>query len=277
MIKNRFLWSVPLLICALLTMSACGNSQSTDSQNSSQTTTNKEHSQEENQATHQKSTENNPVIQYKMAVKYAQNSAAVHALQVQAYNIAKEKLSEYLKTHSDNKNPAVVLDLDETVLDNTPLMAMGIKKGFDYTKWGKHWRAWVQDASADLIPGAKSFLKYADQKGVKIFYISNRVAGQEKATIKNMKKLGLPQVTKNSVMLQGKSKKIRRNVVKENHDIALLIGDSLHDFSAAFIKESSKKRNHVVENMENKFGDKFIILPNPSYGEWTDSKLKSWK
>ncbi|GAA0610491.1 5'-nucleotidase, lipoprotein e(P4) family [Virgibacillus siamensis] len=270
--NRRFVWIITLITFALLVTGGC--SSSTESSNPNQTDT--ESSSSKTTGTQNKKN-NNVAKQYKMGVLYQQKSAEVRALQEQAFNLAKQQLNNYLENNESSKSPAVVTDLDETVLDNTPYLAMGVKEGFDYTNWGDKWDAWVDAASAKLIPGAKGFLKYADSKGVKIFYVSNRVAENETPTIKNMKKLGLPQVTKESVMLKGESKKERRSEITEDYEIALLTGDDLHDFAAVFNDASTKKRNKAVERLEDKFGSKFIVLPNSTYGEWSDAKLKTWK
>ncbi|OYD06792.1 5'-nucleotidase, lipoprotein e(P4) family [Paludifilum halophilum] len=262
--KKRRLTQILILMTALLLVAVgCANH-----------TENGKNTDGENQA----DPDPNPAKKYEMAVLYQQKSAEAHALQVQAYNMAKKRLDEYLENKKGDQKPAIVIDLDETVLDNTPHLAMGVKEGFDYTEWGEEWDTWVKAASADLIPGSKEFLNHADQKGVKIFYVSNRVVENEEATIKNLKKLDLPQATKDNVRLKGPSKKERRGAIKkENYDIALLIGDTLHDFSDEFSGESSEDRNAAVEKMKDEFGDRFIILPNPTYNEWTHAELESWK
>lgn len=227
-----------------------------------------------------KKNESEAVKPYEMAVRYQQNSAEVHALQVQAYNVAKERLDDYLKNKQGGKKPAVVLDLDETVLDNMPLAAKGITEGFDYTEWGEDWQNWVDAASANLIPGAKDFLNHANERGVKIFYISNRLAKNQKPTIENMKKLGLPQVSKDNVMLWGESgtKKERRRKIRKHYDILLLIGNSLYDLSSEFIHRSTKQQIATVEKRAEEFGKRFIILPNSAYGDyWVDAKLEAWE
>ena len=220
-----------------------------------------------------------PVDQYAMAVRFQQSSAEIRALREQAYNVATLRLKQKLKNHDggDDKKPAVVLDLDETVIDNTPLFAEGVKQGFDYTQWGSHWQAWVDAAKAPLIPGAKKFLDYADGHGVRIFYVSNRVTKNQAPTIKNLNRLGLPQVSKQSVVLLGPSKKIRRDNIRKNYDIVMLFGDSLHDFSSAFVSDSEQKRNQAVTKMADHFGDDYIIIPNAAYGDWTSNQLKAWQ
>ncbi len=108
------------------------------------------------------------------------------------------------------KKPAIVLDLDETVLDNSPHQAMSVKtgKGYPYK-----WDDWINKAEAEALPGAIDFLKYTESKGVDIYYISNRKTNQLDATIKNLERVGAPQATKEHILLQDPKEKEKKNAV----------------------------------------------------------------
>ncbi|MCY9023596.1 5'-nucleotidase, lipoprotein e(P4) family [Priestia megaterium] len=183
-----------------------------------------------------------------MADAWYQTSGEMKALYYQGYNTGK-------------------LRLDETVLDNSPFQASAIKtgKGFPYK-----WDEWVQAEKAKAVPGAVDFLTYADQKGVDIYYISGRTTSQLEATIKNLKNLHIPQATKDHVLLTGpkdEGKETRRQKVATNHNVVLLFGDNLSDFSG-FDKKSITDRNKLVEEQKETFGQKLIVFPNPMYGDW---------
>lgn len=216
------------------------------------------------------------VAQYRMAVRYQQQSGEIRALRYQAYNVATRQLDVTLaerKGKSGNQPPAVVLDLDETVIDNTPMEAASIAQCHDYTQWDQAWSDWVQRANAPLIQGAKAFLKHADAKGVAIYYVSNRVTKNLAPTVDNLKKLGLPQATADHVLLLGPPKTQRRQTISQNHDIVMLIGDSLHDFDGVFKGAALPAQRKAVDRMRSDFGQRFIILPNASYGSWTQAPL----
>ena len=100
------------------------------------------------------------------------------------YNVATDRLKEILQTPSD-KPYSIVLDLDETVLDNSPYQVQNVKDGTAFNP--KDWDVWVKKA-AKAVPGAKDFLQYADQNGVQIYYISDRTTSQVDDTIKNLEK-----------------------------------------------------------------------------------------
>ncbi|HDR8117632.1 TPA: 5'-nucleotidase, lipoprotein e(P4) family [Bacillus cereus] len=196
-----------------------------------------------------------------MADAWYQTAGEVKALYHQGYNIGKMKLDAALAKGSEKKT-VIVLDLDETVMDNTPYQAMTVKekKGFPYK-----WEEWIQQAKAGALPGAVSFLRYANKKGVSIYYISNRKQYQLDDTLQNLQKLNIPQADKEHVLLQGKEE--RRKKVASEHDIVLFFGDNLSDFTG-FDEKSVQDRNQAVEEMHEVFGEKFIMFPNPMYGDW---------
>jgi 5'-nucleotidase (lipoprotein e(P4) family) len=86
--------------------------------------------------------------------------------------------------------PAVIVDIDETILDNSGYQAwMALK---DTTFDPKTWNAYVNTVTSLAIGGAVEFVRYAAGRGVKVFYVSNRTAEEEPATRKNLEKLGFP-------------------------------------------------------------------------------------
>jgi 5'-nucleotidase (lipoprotein e(P4) family) len=200
-----------------------------------------------------------------MSVLWFQTSGEAKALFHQGYNLGKMRLDEALDKKP--KNPAVVLDLDETVLDNSPYFAWTIKTGI---RSREKWHEWIHLAEAKALPGAVEFLTYADSKGVEIFYISNRKEAQKEATIKNLQKIGAPQANAEHVLLKQpgeKGKETRRQQVAKTHDIVLLFGDNLADFSG-FDNLPARERVHNVEKRKDEFGKKLIVFPNPMYGDW---------
>lgn len=197
---------------------------------------------------------------------FQQRSAEYRALCFQAFNIAKYRLDEYKPT--TNKPRAIVTDIDETILDNSPYEAHQTLNGKDFesVSWGE----WTAMATADTMPGAAAFLKYAASKGVTIFYITNRDEKEKAATIKNLKQFNLPNaddahfLAKQSIS----SKEARRQTVLATHEIIMLMGDNLADFSVLFDKKTADERMKNTNFSAADFGNKFIVLPNPSYGDW---------
>lgn len=201
-----------------------------------------------------------------MATNWYQTSGEAKALYIQGYNIATEKLKSYLKT-PHQKPYSIVLDLDETVLDNSPYQAENIVRGRSYSS--KTWDEWVNMKKAKAVPGAKEFLEFADKNGVKIYYISDRTESQLDATIENLKLEGIPVQSRENILLKNKEDKSgkvnRREYVKEHTDLIMLFGDNLSDFDL-FSSKSIEEREGKVEELSKEFGDRFIIFPNPMYG-----------
>jgi 5'-nucleotidase (lipoprotein e(P4) family) len=112
---------------------------------------------------------------------------------------------------------------------------------------------------------------------VKIYYISDRFQENKADTIKTPKKLNIAQVSSDNVLLYTESKETRRDVVRKEHEILMLIGDSLHDFAAEFKnKESTEYQRGLVAKEAKHFGNDWIVMPNASYGSWSKSELKTW-
>ncbi len=203
------------------------------------------------------------------SVLWQQHAAEYRALAYQTYRLARLRLNQILSAEEKRIiRPAVLTDIDETVLDNSPFNGKLIALDSAYSK--NLWLEWGEMADADTIPGALEFFKYAAEKGVEIFYISNRYAEQKSATIKNLKKFGFPYTDESHILLREKSsgKESRRQSVAETHEIVLLLGDNLSDFSGVFDRQNTEKRNALVDSLNQMFGDRFIIFPNPMYGDW---------
>ncbi|MBP1635294.1 MAG: putative Acid phosphatase, class [Acidobacteria bacterium] len=169
--------------------------------------------------------------------------------------------------------PAIILDLDETVLDNSPFEARMIERGilFDQASWNK----WVQEAAATGILGAADFLFYARDHGVTPFYVTNRAAGEKAATRRNLEKLGLPLgTTPDTLLVLGErpewdtpDKTPRRAYVARSYRVLMLLGDDLNDFVAAR-DLSLAARNERVDEHAGWWGSRWFVIPNPVYGSF---------
>ena len=203
------------------------------------------------------------------ATLYQPQSAEYKALCYQAFNIAELRLSERLKDKIE-KPLAIVVDIDETVLDNSPYQAQGILEHFDYPV---KWDTWINSASAEAVPGALEFLKEASANGVKVFYITNRKEVFRDATRKNLLDLGFPDAVDENILLRTEEndKEPRRQSVLQNYEIFLLMGDNLGDFHSVFDSTDAQVReDFMLENIAN-FGKNWIVLPNPLYGTWMEA------
>ena len=204
-----------------------------------------------------------------LATLWVQRSAEFHALSLQAFNVAHDRLNMALARRVQHDKPlAVVVDVDDTVLDTTSYGGWALRKGRTYDS--QSWANWVDDAVSAASPGAVDFLNYAQRSGVDVYYITNRKAAGKQATIANLAALGFPQANAEHVMPRADSsdKTERRAVVTADHDIAILMGDNLGDFDQAFQQDSTAARHAEVDKQAKSFGRRFVMLPNPTYGEW---------
>ncbi|WP_054556858.1 5'-nucleotidase, lipoprotein e(P4) family [Cobetia sp. UCD-24C] len=204
-----------------------------------------------------------------LATLWIQRSAEFHALSLQAFNVAHDRLNLALaRRHAQDKPLAVVVDVDDTVLDTTSYGGWALREGRTYDS--QSWADWVDDAVSTASPGAVEFLNYAHASGVDVYYITNRKAAGKQATIANLAALGFPQANAEHVMPRTDSsdKTARRARVTQEHDIALLMGDNLGDFDQAFQQSTTRARNAEVARQADQFGRRFVLLPNPTYGEW---------
>ncbi len=216
------------------------------------------------------------------SVLWYQHSPEMKALYLQSYSTARKALAYNLKhkAQSEKKN-AVVVDIDETILNNSPYE--GWLCATDYVYSDSSWNAWVQETKAEPLPGTIDFLNYAKDLGCEVFYISNRKNDRLfEPTLQNLKKLNLPFAdekhlllkTKDDTTLTGETtkEKRRRKIEKEwNYEILLLCGDQMADFDKAFdlIKGGTEEQiKDSLNRYKEKFGSRFIIIPNPMYCDW---------
>jgi acid phosphatase len=218
----------------------------------------------------------NAVLWMQRSIEYKANTIAIYAL-------AKIRLDEALADKSwtaateqtgayQDLAPAIIMDADETVVDNSPYEAGLVTSRTDFNP--KTWTIWVKDAKAKAVPGAVEFAKYADSKGVKVFYVTNRTKEEEEGTRKNMEALGFPMGGNVDTFLTNKehddwtsAKGSRRAFVAKDYRVLLLLGDNFGDFSDDY-KKSEDDRLKAFEAASAHWGHDWLMLPNPTYGSF---------
>jgi len=210
------------------------------------------------------------------ATAWVQNSGEFAALNLQAYQFAKLRLTQIITQEPSEKPRAIVLDIDETVLDNSNYQAFCIKNAKDFSL--EDWEKWTELARAEPIPGALDFLNFTKNNGVEIFYLSNRHENERVQTLENLKNQNFPFADNEHLVLRTDepSKENRRQKIAEKFNIVLFFGDNLGDFSDIYYHNQDGKtaREKVLEQPEL-FGTKFIVLPNPMYGSWESAIYKN--
>lgn len=224
------------------------------------------------------------------AVLWMQRSVEYKANALGAYALAQIRLDQALadkkwtaapaeqKVPYQDLPPAVILDADETILDNSGYQAWLVTAGESFNP--KTWTQFVKSETSTPIPGAVEFAKYADAKGVKVFYISNRTKEEEDPTREVMTKYGFPMGGNVDTFLSakeqpdwGSAKGTRRAVVAKDYRVLLLVGDNFGDFSDAY-KGSEDERLKAYEADKVRWGHDWIMLPNPAYGSFESAPFK---
>ncbi|HBP17651.1 MAG TPA: hypothetical protein DEA08_07650 [Planctomycetes bacterium] len=165
--------------------------------------------------------------------------------------------------------PAVILDVDETVLDNSYYEARLILSGGTYGS--KTWGAWCKEERATPVPGALDFCRAAHAAGVTVFYVTNRAAELAEATRNNLRKQGFP-LREGVEVVRAKTdtsdKQPRRDAIAKEYRILLLIGDNGSDFAKPLLAESNAETQRYADERAGWWGERWILLPNPMYGHW---------
>ena len=194
-------------------------------------------------------------------IRWVTNSSEYQILCEQTYENAWDNLSTILKT-ADSQS-AIIMDLDETVLDNSKYQVNLTEKGESYNP--ESWSDWVNQKEAELVPGAKIFIDNVRNTNVRIIFLSNRMAKNESPTIENMQALNIYEDDDIFMLRIDKpdKKHIRRAEVIEGTGrmaefgamkVLAYFGDARHDFPDPDDYYS--------------FGINMFMFPNPMYGKW---------
>ncbi|MCF7221769.1 5'-nucleotidase, lipoprotein e(P4) family [Marilutibacter chinensis] len=225
------------------------------------------------------------------AVLWVQTSSEYRALTFQTYRAAADHLDVALAEANwdalvpderaatagldGSLKPAVIMDVDETVLDNSPYQARLIRDGEGYDEVS--WAAWVAEKKATAVPGVVDFAKAAAAKGVTILYLSNRAEHLQEATLANLRAVGMP-VADDEVFLglgtfvegceqNGSEKACRRQLAGRRYRVLMQFGDQLGDF-VEVVDNTAAGRDALMEEYGDWFGERWWMLPNPTYGSW---------
>ncbi len=201
------------------------------------------------------------------ALVWYNKSAEKRAIYYQTFNIAKKIVLKQLQKKHD-KPLAVITDIDETVLDNSGFELSLLKNNVKYSD--SLWSKWENDTKAVALPGAVEFSQFLKKNNVELFYISNRSIKALKSTIENLRKEGFAYADSAHLLLRKntKDKTARRNIVNKSHTVILLLGDNLRDFDEKFKYETTISGWQKVDENKDLFGTKYLIMPNPLYGQW---------
>jgi 5'-nucleotidase (lipoprotein e(P4) family) len=223
------------------------------------------------------------------AVAWTQTALEHDLIYREVYRVAGEKLRAALEDPkwdalpkrdrtqplSAKLKPAVIVDIDETVLDNSPYQARLVANGKAYDEFT--WSEWCREKRAKPLPGALEFAQAAAKRGVTVFYLSNRAQDLNAATLENLRADGFP-VASDSVFLglgtvvdgceqNGSEKGCRRALVGRTHRVLMQFGDQVGDFVDVDANTQEGRRT-AIEPYASWIGERWFVLPNPTYGAW---------
>jgi 5'-nucleotidase (lipoprotein e(P4) family) len=203
------------------------------------------------------------IAPFATALDWVTQSREYKAVCLQTYAAAWEKVESGARAEVGPW--AIVMDLDETVLDNSGYQRHLETKGEAYSQ--ESWEVWVLKEEAALVPGAKEFIsKVRALPRARIIFISNRYARNTNPTRLNLEKLGVAGA-KDIYMLRKEkadTKTIRQKEVLEGtgrmvkhgaHRVVAWFGDAAHD---------------MPDDPKLKWGTHKFMLPNPVYGNWDE-------
>jgi acid phosphatase len=223
------------------------------------------------------------------AVAWTQTAIEHDLIYREVYRAAGEKLRAALKDPKwdalpkrDRKRPlsatlkpAVIVDIDETVLDNSPYQARLVAEGKEFDEFT--WAEWCREKRARPLPGALEFSVEAAKRGVTVFYLSNRAQDLNAATLENLRAAGFPVESDTSFLglgtvvdgceQNGTEKGCRRELVGRTHRVLMQFGDQVGDFVDVDANTPDGRRA-AVEPYAGWIGERWFVLPNPTYGSW---------
>ena len=222
------------------------------------------------------------------AVAWMQASIEYRLIAGQTYRSALYQLDRALKTPDwdalvpdERANPAtglapaVIVDVDETVLDNSPYQARLVRDGLAYDE--TTWDGWVREEKASPVPGALEFAQAAAARGITVYYVTNRAVHLEEPTLKNLRAAGFP-IDKAEQFLglgffvegceqEGSEKGCRRQFIGRTHRVLMQFGDQIGDM-VTIVSNTPSGREQAMAPYLGWVGERWFVLPNPTYGSW---------
>lgn len=206
------------------------------------------------------------------AVAWKQTAAEYEALYLQGFNLARLRLQQALDNPDPSGRPlAVISDLDDTLLlarDYWGHLVDSDRDFFDDASWDR----WIAAQQAAPSPGALQFLRFCVDNGIEVFYVTNRDQGEAtfELALQSLQLLGFPYADAEhlTVLRDTSNKETVQDSIRENYEVVVMLGDNLNDFSRRFYVTDVAERLALVQDDQERFGDDFILFPNPTDGHW---------
>jgi len=235
--------------------------------------------------------------QPQLGIAWVNSAAEYEALTLQVYQNAGRHIDELIADKDASALPgqtgmadlptAIILDVDETSVSNVEFQ-LQLDGSFSHEAFD----FWQQNNPARRIAGAPEFIQAARDKGVTIFFITNRPCEerdfapgpcpQEAITLKDLAEAGIETDT-DHLMLVGekpgwnREKRFRQELIGTEYRVIMLVGDDLGDFLpctraipvAPCRAATAQDRKRMILQHSEYWGILWHILPNPMHGSWT--------
>jgi 5'-nucleotidase (lipoprotein e(P4) family) len=201
------------------------------------------------------------------ATHWYRDSAEAHAIYEQTYRAAEQSV----RMHAAGlpaRSWAVILDVDETVLDNSEYQKELDLAGVDYTE--STWNQWVARGAAVPLPGAAAFTSAVRQMQGQVILVTNRMQAQCPGTEENLRKAGILfdrlLCQTDTADKNPRFRSIQEGTSEGTAPLQILawVGDNIRDFPGLSQHEPDL----------GEFGTRFFMLPNPLYGSWEGNPAK---
>ncbi len=201
-----------------------------------------------------------------LSIRWFRASAERRALALQTYRLAGEHLRQAVR-RLRRGSWAVILDADETVLDNSVYQRRRAEAGLGYTS--DTWNEWVREEAAPAIPGAVAFTRLVNELGGRVVIVSNRAQAVCAETERNLDEVGVDAAV--VLCMQETSDKNARFQAVQNgavpglsvRRVVMWVGDNIQDFPS--LTQGVRLQSDAAYTP---FGDTYWMLPNPMYGSW---------
>jgi len=206
------------------------------------------------------------------AVAWKQTAAEYRALYHQGFNVARLQVELALaKRRPGDKPLAVISDLDDTLV--LPLAYWGYlvnhnRDFFDDPEWDR----WIPSNQIVASPGAQDFLRFCQDNGVEVFYVTSRDQGERtyEYAMAQLKLLGFPyaDTAHLTVLRDSSNKQPRQDEIAKSFEPVVYLGDNLNDFRRKYYSKSVDERLKLMEEDRAQYGRKYVLFPNPTDGHW---------
>jgi len=203
------------------------------------------------------------------AIRWSRESAEHRAVYLQIYAAATTHVEQEAARRPAG-SWAVVLDADETVIDNSLYQLERDRAGLPFD--APSWHAWTKRREALPQPGARAFLLRVRELGGRIAIVTNRTMSEcpdTEAVFRAHELVFDVMLCKPDAGPSDKNPRfeaVARGTTPAGLpplEIVAFLGDNVYDFPGL-----SQELRLQDDRAFTAFGVRYFVLPNPMYGSW---------